>query len=211
MIDCDLSNYYLLRTTQTNKHEELWDDEMNMLREDCICNPKERISDLSTSLFGIYNTEHIVIELTDKGKKDYGDYCAPDEEVEPPTYDVDFTKNNEKYFWCAPIERLANKEFEYTRANEKYKATCLVKHTPTKWNFWHFSLHWSTDLGLLEELDDKQKAKVARRIALSVRSLICLFATIKSPEIIEIPKDCYCKKSSKQLKFINFFLSYLFL
>lgn len=69
MIDCDLSNYYLLRTTETNKHEELWDDEMNMLREDCICNPKERISDLSTSLFGIYNTEHIVIELTDKGKK----------------------------------------------------------------------------------------------------------------------------------------------
>lgn len=123
----------------------------------------------------------------------YGSYCAPDAEVEPPTYEIDFTENNEKYFWCAPIVKLANKEFEYTRANEKYKATCIVKHTPTKWNYWHFSLHWSTDLGLLEDLDEKTRAKIGRRIGLTVRSAISLFATIKAPEIVEIPKNCYWK------------------
>jgi hypothetical protein len=192
-IDCSLSDYYLIRTINTNNQELFWDKETNSLVIKYVCSPEERIDDLSMSLLGIYNIGHIYIDLTKEGKIKYGEYCEPDEIVDSPEFEIDFINNTDKHFWCAPINKLDNTPFDYTRGKDPFKATCIVKHTPTKWNFWHFSLRWITDLGPLEDLEEKLRSKVARRIGHAARVTISHFAIIHVPEHPIIPANFYCK------------------
>jgi hypothetical protein len=62
-----------------------------------------------------------------------------------------------------------------------------------RWNFWHFSLRWTTDLGPLEKLEENQKKSVAKRIAHSARALIAQMATIIKPDHLIIDESCYVK------------------
>ena len=159
-----------------------------------ICTPKERIDDLSMSLFGIYNAQHINLKLTANGNLVYNHYCEPDEDVPTPVPDRDFTNDGARGFWCAPVSKLAEIPFAYTRGNDQLTVICKVVHTPVKWNFWHHSLRWVTDAGPLEEIEDKNKREnVARRIGHSARAAISHFAKYKVPESPLLPRTCYCK------------------
>lgn len=145
------------------------------------------------SLLGIYNNDHVYIDLTKNGKLKYGGYCQPDEKVEPPKFESEFLNNPDKHFWCAPISKLDNTAFDYSQGKDPFTATCHVKHTPTRWNFWHFSLRWITDLGALEDLEEKIRVKVARRIGHASRVVISQFAIIHIPEHTILADNCYCK------------------
>ncbi len=115
---------------------------------------------------------------------------CPDEEVETPVHEVDFIINNNRHYWCAPINRLHKREFKYERDNLPLTATCFVKHTPMKWNFWHFSLHWELQTGeLLENMTEKEKKKIARNLGQAVRVTIAHFAVIQEPEHPILPQN----------------------
>jgi hypothetical protein len=192
-IDCELTGKSLLRLTNTNKIEEIIDQETGKISIQQICSPKERIDDFSLSLFGVYNTDHINLEFTKEGKQKYMHYCAPDELVEIPIFEVDFYNNAEKLCWFAEVTRFHNIEFQFTMGEDPFTATCIVVHTPMKWNYWHFSLRWLTDAGPLENMEDSQRKKVARRIGHSVRTLISQFATLNLPSATYLPQNCYWK------------------
>jgi hypothetical protein len=83
--------------------------------------------------------------------------------------------------------------FSYTQNNDPFTAVCFVAHTPMKWNYWHFSLQWNTDLGPLENFGEKKRKNVAKRIGQSVRVLISHFAMIEIPVHPPLQKNCYCK------------------
>jgi hypothetical protein len=192
IIDCDLSDYFLIRLTFTDKIEEIISEsgEINIRQ---VCSPEELIDDLSFSLYGIYNLSHINLNFTKAGKDRLMHYCRPDEEVEIPVFGTEFTNDAVRHRWFARIGDLHNVPFNYTRSNDPFVAICIVRHTPMKWNFWHFSLRWETDLGPLEELEERKRKNVAKRIGHSVRAEIARLAKLDVPETPALEKRCYCK------------------
>ena len=195
LIDCDLSDHYILRFTDTSNIDEIWDSETNTVNPKKICSPPEHIDDLSTSLLGIYQTAHIFLEFTDEGKDKYMAYCKPDEVVEVPEYQNHYLLNNNRHYWCAPLIQLYNRQFKYERDNLPLTATCIVIHTPMRWNFWHFSLRWELHTNeKLEDIEnDKTRKKIAKKIGQFVRVAIAHFAIIYQPEHDILPPNCYCK------------------
>jgi hypothetical protein len=194
VIDNDLEGHYLIRYTNTNDKGEIWNEEINAVNFRQICSPEDHIEDLSTSLLGIYQPHHVFIEFTKDGKAHYMYYCAPDEQVEPPTFEKDYISNPNRHFWCVPIAKLNNRTFTYNRENNEFNATCLVKHTPMKWNYWHFSLRWKTDAGFLENLEERERKKVAKKIGQSARVSIAHFAIITKPQHPHLSSEYYCKQ-----------------
>ena len=86
IIDCDLSDQHLIRSTSTKEKEELVDRNTGLVKTEHICSPRTNMEDLSTSLFGVFNQYHNAIELTKEGKNLYSEYCPPNIEVVPPVH-----------------------------------------------------------------------------------------------------------------------------
>jgi hypothetical protein len=193
VIDCDLSAHFLIRLIDANDINEIIDSDTFEIKLKYIYSPEERIDDLSFSLLGIYGFRHINLQFTEVGKDKFMHYCRPDELVGIPVYEAEFTNDANRHFWCISIHRLNNEHFAYTRGKDPFTAICLVEHSPMKWNYWHFSLRWQTDLGRLEELEEKLRRKVAKRIGHSARVILSHFARVERPEHPILPAKCYCK------------------
>ncbi|HEY4288113.1 MAG TPA: hypothetical protein VGN00_13500 [Puia sp.] len=190
-IDCPLGDYFLIRHFELKEGEEAIDPETGNIRVKNICSPKENISDLSMSLLGIFTIRHINLKLTQEGRDKYLHYCQPDEVVLPPSHNIDFSNDANRRFWCISISRLNGKSFNYSRNNSNFSAVCRVHHTPMRWNFWHFSLRWETDLGPLEEMDERERNKIAQRLGHSARTIISHFARVEVPTHPVLPTGCY--------------------
>ena len=192
-IDCDLSNYFVVRFFNTNHISEILDPETNKVVIQHICSGSEKIEDLSMSLLGIYKPEHIFLDFTSQGKSKFMSYCEPDVNPTVPIFEDDYLLNKDRHFWWIPINSIHKRKVEYTSKEEPYVATCFVCHTPMLWNYWHFSLRWSTELKPLDKMDVKLKNKVAKRIGHSARVLISHFASIEDPDLTPLPSACYFK------------------
>lgn len=199
IIDCNINDYYLIRHTDVADPHEIIDPVTGLIKPSYICSPVERMDDLSSSLLGIFEASFITLEFTEIGKPKYMFYCDPDEVFEVPQEHVDFTKNENRNSWTLQIGLVNNVEFPYTIGDDTYTATCRVVHSPMAWNFWHFSLRWDTDnLGPLETLDEKRRKKVARRIGIATRALLCNFARLQIPPHTNLPTSCYRNPAPQQ-------------
>lgn len=195
-ITCDLSNYYLIRFTQSKKREDIFDEELGQVKQIQICDPSGQMNDLSTSLLGVFETSFIQINLTDTGKVKYNDYCEPDIEVELPVLNQDFTINDNRGFWVVLVSDINETTADYTKGDidTKFKATCIIQHTPMKWNYWHFSIRWKTkDQGFWHTLNENQKRKLTKRLAHEARANIAKFAKIEEPNYSQLNHSDYCK------------------
>jgi len=189
LITCDLSNYYLIRYTNSNRKEDIYDEELKQVKLTQICDPSSNINDLSTSLLGVFETTYIKIALTTLGIQNYSHYCEPDTVVEIPIFNSDFTIKDSRGYWIVLIGDINKLIADYTRGenNMKFKAECVIMHTPMKWNYWHFSIRWYTDeLGYWHQLEDKIKTKLSKRLAHEARSSIAKFAKIDEPNYTQL-------------------------
>jgi hypothetical protein len=191
IIDCELADHFLIRFFNAADENDILDPVTGQLKIQHICSPTERIDDLSLSLLGIYNPGHIDLEFTDAGKQKFMHYCPPNETVDVPVFETEFLQTPGRFYWCAAINKLSNQQFAYTRGNDPFTTTCMVMHTPMRWNYWHFSLRWNTDLGDLEALDDRQRRNVAKRIGQAVRVAISRFAVTQVPQSPQLSQQCY--------------------
>lgn len=197
---CSTNPFLLIRATPTSKVEELIDESTQEILQKTICTPKEQISDLSTSLFGIFNTTHNKIELIGDRKNIFSSYCDPDAIVEAPVFNLDFSINENKGFWTVQISNIQDTEIKYTLDNDTDKnkvAKCKVMHSPTCWNYWHFSIRWYLKEFncFLNELEDLSlKKRITKRISTDARAILARFANIKQPDLIKIPHTCYLKE-----------------
>lgn len=192
-IDCNIESYFLVRLIDSHNLEEIFNDYTQRINIAHLFNPTERIDDLSLSLWGIYNQNHISLKFTNLGKDKYMEECEPDQIVETPQYEKDFRNDGAIYYWTATVGKFHEVTFDYQRSNLPLKAKCFVKHTPMKWNFWHFSLRWTTDQGPLEQMQGNARKNAARKIGHSLRVLISEFARLSKPPDTILPKECYCK------------------
>ncbi len=199
LISCDVQSYFLLRSTPTSVVADLIDEATGDLKQTSICSPAEHITDLSTSLLGVFTVAHNKIELTKEGKLKHGVYCAPDCIAEVPVYELDFYLDANKGFWTILIEKIFNESVSYTfgdRPGEIFTAICSIVHTPALWNYWHFSIKWYlNDNGCyLDEIqDDKLKKKISKRLSGAARAMIAKFAKIIEPNYQELTTECYTK------------------
>ncbi len=192
-IDCDISEYYLIRFIEEAEINRIWDFETNTIVQQYLFSPKERIDDLSMSLLGIYTPEHVLLSFTESGSEKYFKYCNADANPEIPKDVLDFSLKPDRNYWCIPISKLHNLSFAYSSNQEPYSAICEVCHTPMLWNFWHFSLRWKTDQCDLKTLDDKKRRNISKRIGHAVRVTISQFASIQEPTYNVLPEKCYEK------------------
>jgi hypothetical protein len=198
LITCDLPDHYLIRFTSSNNIEIIWDNILNQLSQSAVCHPRDQITDLSTSLLGIYDLKHIQIDLTNIGRKEYCVYCQPDENIPVPIFNEHFVLNLNRGFWVVKIGKILGQEANFTFGDieGKFIAICYVVHTPMRWNYWHFSIRWYLpDIKIfLNELSDiKLRNKYAKRLSGEARALIAQFGEINYPNFYLIPNDCYMK------------------
>ncbi len=191
-IECDLSDRHLIRSV-VNNDSDIVDNITGHVRQEHICSPREHAADLSTSLLGIFEVKHNQIQLTKNGKLKYNEYCAPDIEVEIPIYQEHFNIDTSKRYWVILIGAIHGTFVDYTKSDLPFTAECIVQHTPMKWNYWHFSIRWLTEDGFWHELSDKERKKIAGRLAQEARSHIAMFATIQEPNYSELDLEDYYK------------------
>ncbi|MFD2966564.1 hypothetical protein [Sphingobacterium bambusae] len=196
-IVCDLSDYFLIRTTKSS--EGIIDALTGKIDVQAICSPKEQIEDLSTSLFGIYNHGHVPVELTQMGKREYAVSCNPDQQVDPvPVFDTHFTLQQHKGSWMVAIKDIKGKIADYTMGEnrDQFQAICNVLHTPMLWNYWHFSVRWYlVEQGqfLADVEDPKLAGKYKKRLGHEARSLIAQFAVAYASDVVPINHACYIR------------------
>lgn len=195
LITCDLSKYFLIRFTHSNIREIIFDDTINQVRQSQIVDPSKGMEDLSTSLLGIFKPNYIQIDLTATGKIKYNHYCSPDRLVDTPVFEVDYIMNVNRGFWVVLVGDINNITADYTKGDidTKFKATCVIEHTPMKWNYWHFSIRWKTEnLEFWHKLAENQKRKLSKRLGHEARATIAKFAKIEYPQYPILSKNDFC-------------------
>jgi hypothetical protein len=195
LIVADLTGFFLLRVTQTNKVDELIDPNTGKPNLKHVCSPREKIIDFSSILLGRYRPEYITIVFTKEGGEKYFHYCKPDTEVDHPVFETDFIVVEGRGYWCAPIDKLNGREFPYKNLKDPNSDdeifTCLVCHTPMLWNFWHFSLYWKTPNTMIKDYNDKASKKEIQKVAHAARTLLSEILTFETPHYEEIPIEYF--------------------
>jgi hypothetical protein len=180
-IRTDLSEHFLARFVPVDAGISLIDLETGQIQQAFICQPREQVFDLSTSLLGIFEIGFLAISLTETGKAIFNHYCEPDAETPSPVPGKDF-EWIKRPFWTVQVGKIHGKEADYRYNDSPFKATCHVQHTPMRWNYWHFSVRWQTEEDMIHELpESERKKKWANRLAHEARSLIAQFARMDVP------------------------------
>ena len=200
-IDCDVSDRFLIRLINREKNEPI-KDALNNIFIKFICSPEALIQDLSTSLLGNYTIDHTRISLTKEGASLFGVYCNPNFEGQPLNNPEQFAENPDRLYWVIGIKIINElKAVEITRQNNKTKVlevfNCspYVEHTPTKCNFWHYSVRWKANGFNLTDIDYKERQTLAQKIGHKVRvNLSRLVKDYLPPGITELPVECYTKE-----------------
>ena len=194
IIDCAINDFFLARHIDNiaNPHD-LWDDITNTLKIKYTISQSDHIDDLSMILLSVFKIEYIPIKLTELGDSKYNKYCNPDENVTTPVFNDDFLLKENRHFWCVPMKRFQNEIFDFTSSDQPLVAKCIVKHTPMKWNFWHFSLHWEVYGNLLSSFEGNHRKNLAKKIGHSLKTSIAKFASIQNPTIPILNLECYNK------------------
>ena len=195
-ITCDISNCFLLRIIFTGDRAKIFDEITGKPHLEYICSPRSHIIDFSTSLLGVFLPEHIFIKLTEQGMEKYNNYCEPDTNVESPIYEEDFELDNDRLFWCFKVSDMHEKEFKFMGGKdgkEEVSITSLIRHTPMLWNFWHFSIHWLTQEGIVTRKGEAGSKKIEQKVAHSAMVFLLENLTMDLPDYNVLPRECYCK------------------
>lgn len=193
IIDCDLSEYFLIR------HFDIIDPELpildanGLIEDKYLFSPSQRLGDLSTSLLSIFTYDDIPVALTKWGGKEFGVYCENDFTTVIPRYLDHFYFAENRNYWRINIGNIHNEPLVYLHSDGDKQSTfhCKVVHTPAKWNFWHFSIRWLFDDGkYFFELYKEGKVSKGnlKRISNSVRVLMKKHSkneTVNYPKLLE--------------------------
>lgn len=136
-ITTGLEEKCLIRHFVINNEQGVVDD-LGLLKDYIIASGGEKqLPDLSTSLFGVFTDNDIVFNIVNPL---LAEYCEPNHNSTTPTFEEDYVIAENRSYWSILVNEIDNKVVEYDGV--EFKATCYTCHTPTKSNFWHFSIMW---------------------------------------------------------------------
>ena len=135
---------------------------------DVILFQSDHLRDLSTNLLGIFKIEDVYIEILNK---DFINNWESEQTIVVPQFTQDFTINRDRSYFVLNIDDIL--ELNSSEQLAEKGLTIKILHTPTKCNFWHFSIRVyknNTEVSLLE-INDKQKSKLWRIIRVLMSDL----------------------------------------
>lgn len=185
----ELRQHYLLRSTPT---PDIMDEDTQMVRAKYVNDgSREHLKDYSTNLLGIFTPADSAIQLENSDRKKYfSEPWSEAEVVETPTPE-DFSVRSSSGCFYYSIDALHNFPQPFSISNiPGYIAQCSVEHTPTRSNFWHFSVRWKLDGNDVEEcLSESQR----KNLLGLVRAFLIEKAMRSTPENIQtqIAQDWY--------------------
>ncbi len=165
-------------------------DELGFLKEYIIAKGGEKqLPDLSTSLYGIFTEDDINFNVVNT---QLNEYCEPNHNSTSPIYLEDFNIAENRRFWSILIENIDNKVVEYDGVD--FKATCYIAHTPTKSNFWHFSIMWfiNSEKKYWNASDVSISSATRRKLKKETRDFLKKFAREKILSNSVIEEKHYC-------------------
>jgi len=166
----DLLFLYLIRHTSGGN---LCFPDTRQINPDKIEFQSDHLRDLSTNLFGIFKIEDIYISVTNSSFFEYWEEGTP---VSSPQYDLDFCKENNRGFFLFCIKDIVNSRIETRLNDNELVLNYRVVHTPTKCNFWHFSIRVILNDVNVDSLNisSNQKRKIWRTAKIMLTQLITL-------------------------------------
>ena len=141
---------------------------------------REHLKDYSTNLLGIFQPPDAAIQLEKSERKSYLTETWPEGETVVPPMENDFAVRQEYGCFYYQIGALQGFPQPFSTANQPdYVGNCYIIHTPTRANFWHFSVRWK-----IGEQDIEQALTESQRKNLLglVRSFLIERAVISLPE-----------------------------
>ncbi|MDO8366362.1 MAG: hypothetical protein Q7T20_06160 [Saprospiraceae bacterium] len=184
-----LHNYYLVRNTPDR---ELLDAETGKLKITYIVPQSNHLRDFSTNLLGTFTLNDVgfFLKEVDKERKNYFNALWEEGDlVEPPIFLIDFDFNENLGCFFLFIGDLDGQQVPYQINNgPTLSATCRIIHTPTRCNFWHFSIRWMTEMG---DLELQKGTWVERLLKTQVKTLIHQKARVDKPSYVPVDESYY--------------------
>ncbi len=190
LIEIDLSDFHLMRRFDYRDDTLEIVNALDQVEDKFLFEPTSGFGDLSCSLLGVFTPNDFLVNLTPAGNELYGIYCDGNYNVTVPVHPDHFSlldDNGIRRHWNLIIGNIKDEKlvFEETITGKKREITCLVLHTPARWNFWHLSIRWLFDDG--ECYFEKKANKTIsdgnmRRVAAAARALLKKNAKIPLPE-----------------------------
>lgn len=152
---------------------------------------REQLKDYSINLLGVFQPSDSAIQLEKTERKAYltGAWTVGEEVVPPDP--ADFFVLSHYGFFFYRIGEIQDFPQPFSIANRPdYVGQCYVAHTPTRSNFWHFSIRWKIGQQDVEEaLTESQR----KNLLGLVRSFLIERAIISLPENapMQIPESWY--------------------
>lgn len=183
----ETANCFLIRNTPTR---EFCIPGTKLVNPELVEIQSNHLGDFSTNLLGIYTEYDIRYQIIGNAQDYFHSLWLQGEEVDAPTYQNDFDVNENKGCFYLSIDEINGQSVNYPQDNPKIEACCKVIHTPTKCNFWHFSIRWYNNDGI--DIRDLGISKNQRRRFLSLtKSLVIELALIDKPVNSIISPDLY--------------------
>lgn len=192
-IETDLSEYWLCRTTP---NLDLLQPNSGRLKEIVLFqdNNWEELYDYSTNLPGYFRLTDNFITLQGEERKYFRSYWDFLEAVRIPVFEQDFTVDESKGIFFLPIAAIHRKiQFPLKRPPKLSDdiLTAIVVHTPTRSNFWHFSICWEdTQQKIIKPSDSKWKEDCIA----TMRALLMELIETDVPVVNVIPDNFFHKE-----------------
>jgi hypothetical protein len=190
-IETNLDGYFISRTfpSKNSLHGTDYLIDEAVLLEDPL-----ELFDYSTNLIGHFQLDDNYLQLIGDHKTYFRAYWDFIEEVQTPKYLVDFEVDNNKGIFFLNISQLHQKiviPFNIKGSLQSDHATANVIHTPTRSNFWHFSIIWKKDSG---EIIRKSDARWKYLLTTSMKSFLMELMITDHPNYKPLPKAHFLRE-----------------
>ncbi len=186
------SNRVLIRVT-TDK--DVLDPDTGKIKLSCIVPQSDHLRDFSTNLLGTFTEGDTAWQITGtkEARKYFHGSWQPGEKVRLPLFPDEFTFTTDYGYFFIAIADLEGTVFQSKIGNEPdFEVVCRVIHTPTRCNFWHFSVRWFTDQG---DISPQSGNWIGRLLKTQVKTLIQQKARLNPPpDLAPVPIEIYTEK-----------------
>lgn len=169
--------------------KEIIDPYTNKLHIDYVVKFTNHLRDYSNNLLGVFLVDDIYWALQDCPNKDY--FMAKWKEgmeVKNPKVPDEYDQEESRGYFFLDIGDCHEEVVKFEDDQCKHSnPVCMVMHTPTNSNFWHFSLRWFFDGQDLESWT----GGIKRRMKTSAKAFIIEKAFFDEPHYEEIDTDHY--------------------
>ncbi len=188
----DLVDYFLCRVVID---KALLTPQNGVYSDELLCLDNKELFDYSTNLLGEFMPEDNRIVLIGENKKHFYSYWDFVEEINIPVFGQDFEVDEKRVCFFFPIASLHQKiclPLPSPPKNSGETITANVMHTPTRSNFWHFSVCWKDQKG---EFEKYKGSAWQKRICSTMKAYLQEHILVKLPNHFPPPESAYVNNS----------------